>query len=77
MNVDVDSVDTNIVIFKLAAGHGAPEFAARLKERGVLISAFSADAIRLVTHLDVSRDDCIEAAEALTDEIEATAVGIS
>jgi len=72
VNIDPESVETNIVIFKLPAGHGAPELAARLNERGVLISAFSADAIRLVTHLDVSRSACIDAAEALTEEIDAT-----
>ena len=72
ISIDLESVETNIVIFKLNAGQGAPELAARLKERGVLISAFSADSIRLVTHLDVNRGACIDAAEALTEEIEAT-----
>jgi len=71
VNIDLNSVETNIVIFRLPAGHGAPELAARLKERDVLVSAFSADSIRLVTHLDVSRSACINAAEALTQEIEA------
>jgi threonine aldolase len=70
--IDLNSVETNIVIFRLAAGQGAPELAARLKERGVFISAFGPAAIRLVTHLDVSRGACIVAAEALTEEIEAT-----
>jgi threonine aldolase len=71
VNISLKSVETNIVIFRLAAGCGAPELAARLKERGVLISAFGPDAIRLVTHLDVSRVQCIDAASALADEIEA------
>ena len=43
----------------------APELVARLKARGVLASAFGPDAIRLVTHRDVSRGQCIDAAEAL------------
>jgi threonine aldolase len=72
VSIDLESVETNIVIFKLTAGHGAPELAARLKERGVLVSAFTHESIRLVTHLDVSRGACIDAAEALTEEIEAT-----
>jgi threonine aldolase len=71
VNINLKSVETNIVIFKLAAGQGAPELAAKLKERGVLISAFGPDAIRLVTHLDVSRRACVDAAQALTEEIEA------
>ena len=36
----------------------------------IWLGAFGPDAIRLVTHRDVSRDDCIDAAEALTEEIE-------
>jgi threonine aldolase len=69
--VDLASVETNIVVFRLAGGKGAGELAARLKARGVLVGAFGPDAIRVVTHRDVSRKDCIDAAEALTEEIEA------
>jgi threonine aldolase len=42
-----------------------------MKARGIVISTVGRDVIRLVTHLDVSRGDCITAAEALTEEIEA------
>ena len=61
------------MIFRLTGGVGAAELVARLKARGVLAGAFGPDAIRLVTHRDVSRDECIDAAEALTEEIEAAA----
>lgn len=76
VSVNLDAVETNIVIFrltseKLAAGLTAPELVARLKARGILASAFSKDAIRLVTHLDVNRGNCLDAADALTEEIEA------
>ncbi len=70
--IDLASVETNIVIFRLSAGQGAAELAARLKQRGVLAGAFQRDAVRLVTHRDVSRKDCIDAAEVLTDEIAAS-----
>jgi len=69
--IDLDAIETNIVIFRLKAGSGAADLAARLKTRGVLCGAFGPDAIRLVTHRDVNRKDCIDAAEALTEEIEA------
>ncbi len=69
--IDLETVETNIVIFRLTAGSGAAELAARPKARGVLAGAFGPDAIRLVTHRDVSRGQCIDAAEALTGEIEA------
>ena len=71
VEIDVENVETNIVIFKLAAGSGAPELASRLKASGVLISAFGPGSIRLVTHLDVGRVACIDAAEALNEEIDA------
>jgi threonine aldolase len=69
VSIDLNSVQTNIVIFRLTAGTGAAELVARLKARGVLASAFGPDAIRVVTHRDVSRSNCIDAAEALTQEI--------
>jgi hypothetical protein len=34
------------------------------------MTAVGPDAVRLVTHLDVSRSDCMTAAEALAEEIE-------
>jgi len=43
---------------------------ARLKARGILASAVGPDAIRLVTHNDVSRGACAAAADALAEEIE-------
>ncbi len=69
--IDLETVETNIVVFRLTAGRGAAELVARLKQRGLLAGAFGPDAIRLVTHRDVSREECIDAAEALTEEIEA------
>jgi threonine aldolase len=73
--LDLETVETNIVIFRLTEGSGASEVASRLKARGVLVSAFGPDAIRVVTHRDVSRAACIDAAQALTEEIEAATAG--
>jgi threonine aldolase len=69
--IDVDSVETNIVIFRVAAGLSAAELVARLKARNILAGTVGPDAIRLVTHNDVSRGQCVRAAEALTEEIDA------
>jgi len=69
--IDLDAVETNIVIFKLTGGRSAAELSSRLKARGILMNSVGPDAVRMVTHLDVSRADCIAAAEALTEEIEA------
>lgn len=69
-DIDLDAVETNIVIFKLKGDRSAADLVARLKARGILMSALGGGFIRLVTHLDVSPGDCITAAEALTEEIE-------
>jgi len=69
--LDPATVETNIVIFQLTAGSGAAGLVARLKARGILMSAIAPDAIRLVTHLDVSREQCIAAAQAMAEELEA------
>jgi threonine aldolase len=69
--IDAESVETNIVIFRLTGSLRAAELVDRLKARGILASAFGPDAIRLVTHLDVDRAACATAAEALREEIEA------
>jgi threonine aldolase len=70
--IDLDAVETNIVIFKLTGRLSAAELVARLKARGVLISSVGPDAIRLVTHLDVDRAACVDAADAMGEEIEAS-----
>ena len=71
VEIDLDAVETNIVIFKLAGGRSAGELTARLKARGILMSAVGPSSVRLVTHLDVSRGDCVTAAEVLAEEIKA------
>jgi threonine aldolase len=50
-------VATNIVIFSLVAPLKAQDFASDFKQNGVLLSAISANQIRLVTHLDISKED--------------------
>jgi threonine aldolase len=70
VDIDLDSVETNIVIFRLVGPLPAGELVARLKARGILASTVGPAAVRLVTHHDVSRGDCMVAAEALTEEIE-------
>ena len=68
--IDVDAVETNIVIFRLTGGLSGGGVGGRLKARGVRASTRGPGAIRLVTHLDVDRAACVTAAEALTEEID-------
>ncbi|GAC1357333.1 MAG: low specificity L-threonine aldolase [Acidobacteriaceae bacterium] len=62
VEIDLDTVQTNIVIFTLREGGDAPAFVAALRKRGVLASAIGPHAVRFVTHFDVSRADCERAA---------------
>jgi threonine aldolase len=65
-----DPVETNIVIFSLAAD--APDAAAVVagaRTHGVLVVAFGRRIVRAVTHLDVTREQCAQAAAVLLDVI--------
>ena len=62
--VRVAPVETNIVVAGLE-GRTAPDVVASLRERGVLASAMDARTLRVVTHHDVSLDDCARAAAAI------------
>lgn len=58
-----ETVDTNIVIFEIDPKLGtAEDFAAKLEEQGVLVFDIAGQSIRMVTHLDVSREDVEKAA---------------
>jgi threonine aldolase len=64
----VHKVQSNIVIFDIAGtGLTTAEFSARLKSRGVLINGVAGTLMRLVTHLDASREDCEHALTALAE----------
>lgn len=64
--IDLGTVQTNIVIFHLAPG--APDAAAMIAgaaARGILAFSFGPRTVRVVTHMDVSREQCTVAAETL------------
>ena len=62
--VDPATIDTNIVV---VPSDDATGFVAAARERGVLVSAVGARTVRLVTHLDVTREDAEAAALALAE----------
>jgi threonine aldolase len=64
--VRVAPVETNIVVAGLE-GRTAPEVVASLRDEGVLASAMDGRTLRVVTHHDVSRDDCARAAAAIEE----------
>lgn len=66
IEIDLKRVQTNIVIF--AVRHpkiNASMLTRRLREERILVHQISADAIRCLTHKDVSRDDVLHAREAI------------
>ncbi len=67
VGLDPAKIPTNIVIFDIAhrTSLAPAEFLARLKECGVLAGSVGGTSIRLVTHYDVSRQDCTRAGEAI------------
>jgi threonine aldolase len=60
----VAPVETNIVVAALE-GRTAPDVVAALRQEAVLASAMDARTLRLVTHRDVSREDCERAAAVI------------
>jgi len=64
--IDLSTVQTNIVIFRVPDGN-ADAFAAKLKKRGILASSIYGSSIRFVTHRDVDRAACEEAAQVTVD----------
>jgi threonine aldolase len=49
-------VETNIIIFELKDGMTAPELVAKLKEHNIIGYAISPNRVRLVLHLDITKE---------------------
>ena len=68
VQLDLSSVQTNIVVFHLAPGAmDAATLVARAKARGVLVGAFGPRIVRAVTHLDVSGPQVEQAGAVLRE----------
>ena len=65
--IDLEGVQTNIVMFHLPDGGDASALIAALKQRGVLAGTVGAHSVRLVTHHDVDRAACEKAGDVLGD----------
>ena len=68
--IDMETVQTNIVIFRLP-GHlpDAETVARRAREQGVLIFPFGPRTVRATTHLDVGAAQCRRAGEILASAL--------
>lgn len=65
VTIDLDSVQTNIVLMQVQEGVDLNELSAKLKQEGVAVSMGARGMLRAVTHLDVSLADCKKAAEII------------
>lgn len=63
--IEVEPAETNLVFARLPEGLSAASLCAALREEGVLVNAVGPDRVRLVTHRDVTLEDCLRAAEAV------------
>lgn len=69
VELDLATVQTNIVIFRLKKESVEETLVSRLKQRGILCSTVGPNAIRFVTHHDVGRTACEDAARITVEEI--------
>jgi threonine aldolase len=69
VQLDLATVQTNIVVFHLpdSLPIDAPTLSAQARERGVLVNAMGPRTVRAVTHLDVTRAQCEQAAAILVE----------
>ncbi|MFZ5981390.1 MAG: threonine aldolase family protein [Candidatus Zixiibacteriota bacterium] len=65
-HIDLDRVQTNIIIANITTADFSEGVLAKMKEIGVWAVPFGPKKIRFVTHLDVSRADCEEALERIS-----------
>ncbi|MBI3603341.1 MAG: aminotransferase class I/II-fold pyridoxal phosphate-dependent enzyme, partial [Nitrospirae bacterium] len=67
VSIDVNGVETNIVIFELRdSSRPASAILSELKQDGVLVSTLGGTTFRAVTHLDVTSEDIEKAGQILT-----------
>jgi threonine aldolase len=72
VKIDIDEVESNLVFFGIDRELGnACQLSAALKEHGVMIGAMGPQTMRACTHLDVTTEQVVLAAQAVQDRITA------
>jgi len=68
ISIDPAKVQTNILVLDVTgAGLTSFEISDRLKQRGVLANGINPALMRMVTHFDVSREQCERALEIMAE----------
>jgi threonine aldolase len=65
LTIDLTRVQTNIVIFEAQEPWSPDTFLAATREAGVWLVPFGGRRIRAMTHVDVSTEDCLDAARRI------------
>ncbi|GJQ61996.1 MAG: threonine aldolase [Melioribacteraceae bacterium] len=65
VEIDIDTVQTNIIMFK-PVGISVEDVLAKTREAGVLLSVGAVGVIRIVTHIDISKNDIQETINILS-----------
>ena len=67
LRIHSDKVETNIVIFDISGtGMDSNQLLRELQKQAVIGSAVNDSVVRLVTHMDVTRSDCEQAAQIIS-----------
>lgn len=69
INIDISTVETNMVAFEPPQNMPATELVAKCKAKGLLFNAIGKNKIRIVFHLDISRADTKKAVEIMKQAI--------
>jgi threonine aldolase len=68
VSIDLDTVQSNIVIFQTEPAIQQADFVAQMKERGVLVSNYGTRGVRMVTHYEID-DAAINTALAAASDV--------
>jgi threonine aldolase len=70
VSVDLETVQTNIVVFKVPSGLDQREVAATCKGHGLIVSDYGARGLRMVTHFEIGDDEISRAVEIVGTAID-------
>jgi threonine aldolase len=65
VSLDLATVQTNIVVFKMSSAAEAEALQAAAAGAGLLLSDFGGGRLRMVTHYGISEEDCVKAVEII------------
>jgi threonine aldolase len=65
VTLDLATVQTNIVVFKMPGAREAERLQAAAADAGLLLSDFGGGRLRMVTHYGISEGDCVKAVQII------------